>query len=286
MRSCFSVSYVCESGIEYETRMNLGRKANDTIMRPHTHGALEIALVTRGCSHIECGGESIFLNAPVLVCYPPDIPHSQNNYSSQIYERWCFPILPHILGGPVELPNEFLALRLTTEMGERFAAYARLMQYYHDAHSYTWDRNQDEGMLSPHELTRLKHLLLLFLNEMKPLIPDAVSAKSTYINDVCLYISGHPEERMTLDALADRFFVGRATLTSDFRRTMGMSVGEFITTVRVNRAKVLLQEDLPLGEIAERCGFSSVSYFIKVFIRRAGLSPTRYRSALGALPKE
>ena len=108
MPGSFSISYICESGVEFETRMNYGRKTNDTIMRPHIHDVLEITLVTRGCSHIECGGERVFLNAPFLVCYPPGILHSQNNYSSQIYERWCFPVIPHIIGCAAELPKNFL----------------------------------------------------------------------------------------------------------------------------------------------------------------------------------
>lgn len=182
--------------------------------------------------------------------------------------------------------KKFLALRLTAELEERFIAYARLLQCDYDAHSYIWKQIPDENVMAPHEFTRLKYLLLLFLNELRPLIPDAVSSKFTYINDVCLHVSEHLDDRLTLDLLADRFFVGRSTLTKDFRREMGMSVGEFITTVRVNHAKALLQENLTLADIAEQCGFSSVSYFIKVFIRHTGLSPTRYRAALDELPRE
>ncbi|MBO5218664.1 MAG: AraC family transcriptional regulator, partial [Clostridia bacterium] len=54
----------------------------------------------------------------------------------------------------------------------------------------------------------------------------------------------------------------------------------------VNHAKALLQENLTLADIAEQCGFSSVSYFIKVFIRSTGLSPTQYRAKLEELPPE
>ena len=89
---------------------------------------------------------------------------------------------------------------------------------------------------------RRKYLLLLFLNELKPLIPEDVLTKSGYINDICRYISDRLNDQLTLDSLAKRFYVGRATLTKDFRREMGMSVVEFITTVRINRANCFCRE--------------------------------------------
>jgi len=241
-------------------------------------------LVVQGCSHIECGDETLFLKAPYIVCYPPGVPHAQSNYSSKMYERWCFPVFPTDIGQAIDLPNSFAAVQLTEDQCEIFTSYVQML-YRHWGFYGTiipWVAINS----SPCDRNRLKHLLLLFLNELHPHISSGSSAKSNYINDVCLHIIEHPEERFTLDLLADRFFVGRSTLTKDFRREMGMSVGEFITTVRVNHAKALLQEDLPLGEISEQCGFSSVSYFIKVFIRHTGLSPTRYRAALDELPPE
>ena len=61
---------------------------------------------------------------------------------------------------------------------------------------------------------------------------------------------------------------------------MSMTVVEFITTVRVNHAKTMLQDSYNLKEIADQCGFSSLPYFIKVFTNHTGLSPTQYRTAL------
>ncbi|MBQ2708878.1 MAG: helix-turn-helix transcriptional regulator [Clostridia bacterium] len=250
----------------------------------HQHNMNEIVLVEKGESIAQCSGQILHVTAPAIIFYPADMPHFQNNIRNE-YARWCFPLAPSFVGWNVELPKRFFAIQLTELQYTQLREYVRIMERYWKA---------AEGKCEPlsgstasvQEETRLKYLLLLFLNELRPLIPDTVPAKSSYINDVCLYISENPAERFTLDSLAERYFVGRATLTKDFRRGMGMSVVEFITTVRINHAKALLQEGLPLGEISEQCGFSSVSYFIKVFIRHTGLSPTRYRAALDELPPE
>ena len=182
------------------------------------------------------------------------------------------------------MANRFFAIELNEEQTEQLAAYVRILYTY-------WGKESAFPINEPiHtsevDLLRRRHLLLLFLNDLKPLIPHAVTAKISYISDVCVYITENLPSKITLDHLSERFFVGRTKLTKDFRRAMSMSVVEFITTVRVNHAKTLLQENLSLKEIADQCGFTTLPYFIKVFTNHTGLSPTQYRKVPDDLHQE
>lgn len=271
----FYISY-----LNYDSEKYPGVKGS----RCHKHNVAEIVFATEGSSLVSCGGTVRRVNAPYIVYCPAEVPHQQDNSGGPSYTRWCFPIFLTDIGESAGLPNQFLAVELNDFQCRQFTIYAEALYSFWGCREYNLPAEQQNT--SPHDLLRLKYLLLLFLNDLRPLIPNAVSSKSTYINDVCLYITEHLREPLLLDEIAEHFFVGRTTLTGDFRREMGMSVGEFITTVRINRAKVLLQENLTLADIAGQCGFSSVSYFIKVFTRYTGLSPTRYRLALDELPSE
>ncbi|ADN03027.1 transcriptional regulatory protein [Spirochaeta thermophila DSM 6192] len=63
-----------------------------------------------------------------------------------------------------------------------------------------------------------------------------------------------------------------------FKRETGRTFGEYITSVRVERAKELLREGrLNVTEVAFRVGFKSSNYFSYVFKRYEGVSPTAYR---------
>ncbi|MBO5220244.1 MAG: helix-turn-helix domain-containing protein [Clostridia bacterium] len=274
-KNFFYISY-----LNYDSEKYPGVKGS----RRHKHNVAEIVFATEGSSLVSCGDTVRRVNAPYIVYCPAEMPHQQDNSACTSYTRWCFPIFLSDIGEAAGLPNQFLAVELNDFQCRQFAIYAEALYTFWGCREYELPSKQQNT--SPHDLLRLKYLLLLFLNDLRPLIPDAVSSKSTYINDVCLFITEHRREPLLLDDIAKRFFVGRTTLTGAFRREMGMSVGEFITTVRVNHAKALLQENLTLADIAEQCGFSSVSYFIKVFIRHTGLSPTRYRAALEELPPE
>lgn len=63
-----------------------------------------------------------------------------------------------------------------------------------------------------------------------------------------------------------------------FKETMGQTIREYQRTLRIRRAKQLLQEtDRPVNEIAQTVGFSDVFYFSKVFHTQQGCSPSEYR---------
>ena len=66
-----------------------------------------------------------------------------------------------------------------------------------------------------------------------------------------------------------------------FRSAMGVSPAKFIINCRVDRAKELLSEDyLTPEEVSERCGFSSLSYFCRVFKESTGMTPGEFRVGL------
>jgi len=101
-----------------------------------------------------------------------------------------------------------------------------------------------------------------------------------YMQELLRYVVEHAEENLTIDALAEHFFVSRAKLTRDFRAAVQMSLHEYITAIRLQRAKILLTEKKPLSLIAERCGFCSESAFICTFRRCTGMTPGEYRRSV------
>ena len=63
-----------------------------------------------------------------------------------------------------------------------------------------------------------------------------------------------------------------------FIRETGIGFTEYITSIRIEKAKELLSESLKkINVIAQDCGFMSASYFINVFRKQVGCSPGEYR---------
>lgn len=92
------------------------------------------------------------------------------------------------------------------------------------------------------------------------------------------YIRASFAEKLSIDELCSRFFCSRATLMNTFKRKYKQSINEYITQVRIEQARELLDKtDLSVSRIAEQCGFSDQNYFSKVFAKLQGKSPTVYR---------
>ena len=74
--------------------------------------------------------------------------------------------------------------------------------------------------------------------------------------------------------------IGYSPTYSDgiFRKDAGRPIIDFLLETRISKAKELLIENsLSLCEIAERTGFNDYNYFSRLFKKRAGCSPVRYR---------
>lgn len=77
--------------------------------------------------------------------------------------------------------------------------------------------------------------------------------------------------------------VSRAYMSREFNREMHVTVREYINSVRIKNAKILLDSsELNVSEIAYSVGFSDSGYFSSVFKKTTGLSPLEYKKRQSA----
>lgn len=105
--------------------------------------------------------------------------------------------------------------------------------------------------------------------------------KSTYKNNVITsvqkYIQAHIEEKLSLNDIAAVFGLSPNYLSVLFKKTCGMGFSEYISQMKVKKAKtMLLEQHMKIYEVAEQLGFESAFYFSKVFKKVEGISPREY----------
>ncbi|MDR1604157.1 MAG: helix-turn-helix domain-containing protein [Gracilibacteraceae bacterium] len=98
------------------------------------------------------------------------------------------------------------------------------------------------------------------------------------VQSTCLAVLGKPESKISLTDIAGRLFVNSKYLGTLFKKETGRSFVEYVTFVRMERAKTLLRDrNLKIYEIAIRLGYDDVDYFSRVFKKQTAETPSKYR---------
>ncbi|WP_123041539.1 response regulator [Cohnella candidum] len=123
---------------------------------------------------------------------------------------------------------------------------------------------------------------------MKPLFRrafDYVSRhKQTRASIIANTARQHIEEHygdpdLSVEGVAARLFINPSYLRAVFKKTYGMTAGEYLIHVRMTKAKELIGGPLRLSDVAEKVGFSDPGYFSKSFRKFFGVPPSEYENA-------
>ena len=99
------------------------------------------------------------------------------------------------------------------------------------------------------------------------------------IRTITEHIIDNPGLNHSQDKLCSQFFVSQSKLQNGFKEVHKTTVSNFTRKVRLDKAKELLQSsDLNVSEIVYTVGFTSRSYFSKIFKLEFGCNPTAYKS--------
>ncbi len=98
------------------------------------------------------------------------------------------------------------------------------------------------------------------------------------------WILEHLEQPLPLPEIAERASMSLRNFARVFRREVGTPPGQYIEQMRIARARKLLETtDLPVGQIARRCGFPAPETFFRSFGRALELTPNEYRQRFQTL---
>ncbi|NMA83946.1 MAG: AraC family transcriptional regulator [Epulopiscium sp.] len=115
-------------------------------------------------------------------------------------------------------------------------------------------------------------------NNVEPLeYPSPIHER---ISEIVRYINNHYTERLTLEGVADQFYISPYYLSRAFKEATGFTFIEYVNSVRIKEAKKLLeQSNLKVKKIAGEVGFGSITHFGRVFKEVTGHTPLYYRKA-------
>lgn len=80
------------------------------------------------------------------------------------------------------------------------------------------------------------------------------------------------------ESIAEAAKVSEIYFRKLFKREFGQTPHAYIQQIRINKAKVMLENGTPdIESIYSACGYNNIYYFFKVFKEKTGYTPTEYR---------
>ena len=237
------------------------------------HPYAELIVIRQGDVIYTARGKTRRLGDKSIIYNPADFTHNQFVQENHLYERYrlCFykEELCRLAGDSALLAAMLDTPSVKELSDESFELMFALCKELFDL----------QGSDASDELTRMrcKHMLILFLLHATAAPDKPGKHEESYITEVVKYINNHLNENPRIEAIAAAFFISKSKLSADFKAYCNMSIHEHIAVERVERSKELLRTGYRVAAVAEMLGFSSASYFIKVFTALVGMTPLKWQ---------
>ena len=249
-------------GIEYLSERDRGSMRKNGRMDYH------ILYIERGVCHLDLDREKIEVGAGGIIFYRPFEPQIYSFYAKD--ESISHYV--HFTGSGVEGLLERLGigeLKLF-DMGESHR-YKEIMADM--VREYTMRKPCYETFCA----ARLLELLGLIGRKYTLRNNRVGRAGESRINAACRRIYDDLASPPDVTLLAREACLSVSRFTHLFREVTGKSYGDFVRTLRVNRAKELLSHgELTVGEVARMVGYDDQNYFSRIFRDNVGCSPMKY----------
>lgn len=93
------------------------------------------------------------------------------------------------------------------------------------------------------------------------------------------YIQSHFSSEISLNEIAGKFYLNPYYLSQLFKKKTGMTYQNYVTMLRMEKAKQLLRENRKVYEVCEQVGYSDTAYFSRIFEKTVGCKPSEYRKS-------
>lgn len=247
----------------------------------HFHGTFEIYCLMAGNRALFIKDRTLAIHEGDIVIISPNVLHRTTNAAVPQHERFIVNIHESYFAAvngayrafmqPL-FENEYLVIRCS--LHERHAIETLIRTMLHEL------REQKPGfdMFAIALALQLLVICCRHVNQEHAAPVESPSAMHETITDIVRHINRHYMEPLSLQAVADIFYVSPYYVSRFFKEATGFTFVEYVNSVRIKEAKRLLEHTpLKVSLIANKVGFGSVTHFGRVFKSVTGHVPLFYR---------
>ena len=264
-------------GAPWMSSLNYIQAAEDPSWYFHMHShekSLEISFVFEGRGSVYCGGHLYPLEAGDIVIKNPGVSHAESSDPADPIEQICLIIEDLQIEGEAACTLPLRDYPPVLHSGRKKDLLAALFRDILE--STVGFPSPDLAFVNTLVRTSLAVILDLLRHQLQ-VRPSG--GDSQMMQQVRAYIDEHFAESLSLTSIAGHFHLSEYYLARQFRKYTSFTVNGYIVSCRIGEAqRRLIHEGDRIDEIAERCGYSNLSYFYTSFRKNAGCTPAQFRT--------
>jgi AraC-like DNA-binding protein len=237
----------------------------------HIHEAYTIGVIEHGVEKFAYQGETHFAPAGTVVIVNPGEVHTG---SAGVENGWTYRVLYPDVGLLQQAATEVFAGRIAMPYFPQAVIYDRqLAQLILQLH-----QSLETSLSQLEKDTRWLGTLVKLIQRHSGDRPtlQSIGKEDRPIARVKSYLEANYPENISLDKLAAIANLSPFYLLRTFHDRVGMPPYEYLTQVRVARAKSLLSQGYAIAQVAQQTGFADQSHLTRQFKRFVGVTPGKY----------
>lgn len=234
----------------------------------HAHDCFVFCINERGAHASWYAGANVVIPERAITVVPPGEVHTGEPVPGHPWHyRAIYPSCEMIavLAEEIGLPHGTLPTFPALFMSD--APLADAFARAHSRSEMAIESMEREGVVAEILMTVLQRHATLARRAKEPRAPHRA------IDRAKEYVHACHSGRVTLDAVAEAAAISRYAVLRAFRREVGVSPYSYVTQVRVEHAKRLLWQGVPIAAVSQRVGFADQSHLTRHFKRLLGVTP-------------
>lgn len=237
---------------------------------PHCHDFYEMGFLTEGSFDHIVDGNTYAVSKPYFYLMSPLSFHGQKfTPKSSVFNIYFLAesISPILLDELLRI-NSFSHIYLTSEQYKNFKREILFLSAEYDK----YEKNQSDFIIK----NALERIIYLFLREVPK---NIVHCNEPQLQNVLYFLHQNFRNSITLKDAADVANFSPQYFSTYFSQKMNTTFIEYLNSLRISYAASMLAiPDINVKTVAFECGFSSVSYFSRVFSKFYGKSPAAFQA--------